>query len=494
MCGIFGILSSRKKVLDKKAFYTLGVNNDSRGGDACGIFIDGLVEYGTSDSNKYFANFYDESVLLKNKVICDVALGHCRKASIGGAKPELAQPCIIKNKKGKIDFAVLHNGTISNYLELAHKYIPEINIAGMSDSQIMTNIFYYAGYDVLTEYVGGGVFVIADYRTKEPTIYMYKGSSKKSSIAKEAEEERPLFYVQSRDSLIFSSISTYLFTLYYKETPFYVPCNKLLKYDKVSNTLLPVKIYDRSNLFQPTSYYNYGYNYNTVQSDYRENWGKECDCNSGVLPFYSSSKKENKEEKEENKSVNNAFEGVSINCCHIDCNLCTLKYELKMYGSSVSKIADGVFHLNKWGNITPSSVEGSIDVYFIEGIMISNKETYMYLAEFARIFGFSLTDLYNYYPEIVTYCSVLPSRNEELHEDTLLYTYDIDNDCYKLVNGNYVIPFKKLTLNVYEGISKLEDINNSDSSSSYDAGFNYLKKLMNKPISEKLKKYVEGNN
>ena len=76
----------------------------------------------------------------------------------------------------------------------------------------------------------------------------------------------------------------------------------------------------------------------------------------------------------------------------------------------------------------------------------------------------------------------------------LLYTYDIDNDCYKLVNGNYVIPFKKLTLNVHEGIGKLEDINNSDSSSSYDVGFNYLKKLMNKPISEKLKKYVEGNN
>ena len=48
MCGIFGIINTKKTKLDKKCFNVLGINNDSRGGDSCGIFIDGEVEYGVN--------------------------------------------------------------------------------------------------------------------------------------------------------------------------------------------------------------------------------------------------------------------------------------------------------------------------------------------------------------------------------------------------------------------------------------------------------------
>jgi asparagine synthetase B (glutamine-hydrolysing) len=46
MCGIFGTISLKSKAFNKRAFCTMGVRNDSRGGDSCGIFIDGNVEYG----------------------------------------------------------------------------------------------------------------------------------------------------------------------------------------------------------------------------------------------------------------------------------------------------------------------------------------------------------------------------------------------------------------------------------------------------------------
>ena len=105
MCGIFGIINKKVSKFDLGAFCTLGVNNDSRGGDSCGIFIDGWVEYGVNNL-KLFKNFMTTSKLLKAIGKCSIALGHCRKASIGSVNVENAQPIIIKNNNN-IDFVLI---------------------------------------------------------------------------------------------------------------------------------------------------------------------------------------------------------------------------------------------------------------------------------------------------------------------------------------------------------------------------------------------------
>ena len=69
MCGLFGIINSEPKTLDRRAFLTLGVINDTRGGDSCGVFIDGQVEYGY-DKLKLFADFWSTSEILKNTSKC----------------------------------------------------------------------------------------------------------------------------------------------------------------------------------------------------------------------------------------------------------------------------------------------------------------------------------------------------------------------------------------------------------------------------------------
>lgn len=94
MCGIFGMISRKTKPFNKRAFCTMGVRNDSRGGDSCGIFIDGLVEYGV-DKKKLFINFFRESPLLAHTTECRIALGHCRKASVGKVSVETAQPVVL---------------------------------------------------------------------------------------------------------------------------------------------------------------------------------------------------------------------------------------------------------------------------------------------------------------------------------------------------------------------------------------------------------------
>lgn len=260
MCGIFGMVSLRPKQFNKRAFFTMGVRNDSRGGDSCGVFIDKSVEYGI-DKQKMFISFFRNSKLLKNTNKCKIALGHCRKASVGEVNLETAQPVVLYNNKNNVDFVLIHNGTIHNYEELAKKYIPEINIKGMTDSQVMARIFYYKGYDCLDEYNGGAVFVIHDYRIDK--TFVFKGASKKTKNSKEQEEERPLFYCFHNGRFVFSSIFETLYAHYYEEDIYTLPVNKLICV--YGNKLILVKEYSREECIQTKSYVTSQYNLYTCE-------------------------------------------------------------------------------------------------------------------------------------------------------------------------------------------------------------------------------------
>ena len=248
MCGIAGIISTKEKPFDYSTFCHLGIDNDSRGGDSCGIFIDGKYEYGIGDT-KLFVNFMSKSQLLNNTETTKIALLHCRKASVGAKTIKEAQPVIICDDKGTPEFVVLHNGTIHNYEELAEKYIPKENIDGLTDSQVMAKIFYSAGYDVLNEYYGGAVFVIVDYRKKTPEVLFFKGASKASSYAA-VSEERPLFYAidEIEEEICFSSILPHLIASRYWVKCASLTPNKLYKF--TGKTLTEVATYSREKVTQ----------------------------------------------------------------------------------------------------------------------------------------------------------------------------------------------------------------------------------------------------
>ncbi len=249
MCGIAGIINKTPRTFDYSAFCTLGIANDSRGGDSCGVFIDGKYEYGV-DKRKFFSTYFPNSDLLYDVEKSSIALLHCRKASVGNISKETAQPVVLTNDKGKVEFVLLHNGTIHNYAELAKKYIPNVDIFGMTDSQVMARIFYYKGYECLDEYNGGAVFTIVDYRNGNPEILLYKGASKKTKYSKEIEEERPLFYCidKVKKELIFSSIGIYLLALRKELKVFSLKSNILCKFTGVS--LVSVQEYKREKCIQ----------------------------------------------------------------------------------------------------------------------------------------------------------------------------------------------------------------------------------------------------
>ena len=243
-------------------FCTLGIANDSRGGDSCGYFIDGHYEYGYKDSDKLFRNFFQGNKFLHNLKTCTIAFGHCRKASVGAINESTAQPVVLTNEEGKVEYVLMHNGTIHNYKELAKKYIPKVDITGMTDSQVMARIFYYTGYESLSEYNGGAVFAIVDYRQENPKIILFKGASKETKWSKSETEERPLYYCIDpvKGELVFSSIAAYLFSLRYKLVTWILTPNIIHEFD--GKDLVEVKEVPRVNVYQKKEViYNQPFNY-----------------------------------------------------------------------------------------------------------------------------------------------------------------------------------------------------------------------------------------
>lgn len=246
MCGLFGIVSSSPRTLDLRAFCTLGVMNDSRGGDSCGISLDGNIEYGFGKESALFIDFMRVSKTLFKRNRIKVALGHCRKASVGGVTLEKAQPVKVFDKDGNLSMIVIHNGTIHNYQDLADRYLPGEDISDLSDSQVMARIFQKGHYSVLKEYRGGGAFVIHDL--KKNTVYLFKGASKSTDYAKEITEERPLFCCYDKDAFIFSSLAYPLVGLYPKNKIYRIPCNTLYKVH--NGRLVKLEVLDRSECLQ----------------------------------------------------------------------------------------------------------------------------------------------------------------------------------------------------------------------------------------------------
>jgi hypothetical protein len=338
MCGLFAIINHHKRLLDKRAFITLGCANDTRGGDACGIMIDGEVERGTKNEDKDFQFWYSKSKLLNKTEKCYVALGHCRKASVGGTAEDKAQPVTIFNDEGKMMFCLIHNGTIHNYKELATKYIPEVDIKDMSDSQVMAQIFYRKGYEVLGEYRGGAAFIIQDYRINK--TYIFRGESLASTVTKTPEAERPLYLVQTGKSVIFSSIYSILQGLYWGFDVYDTPSNVLLECD--GTTIYTVQEYDRTKCYSckhvstSTPKINYSYS-----SDYDDIWD------------YG----------------NYSYKGIG-STVDFDCTTGTY------FDKATKEELHGIHYISDYGYISQYATGYNTPYYFWQGIMISGENAY----------------------------------------------------------------------------------------------------------------------
>lgn len=392
MCGLFGVINFKPKRINKPMLNVLGITNDMRGGDSCGLFIDGDVEYGFGKTAKYI-DFLYESSLLKEKDYARIILGHCRKASVGGVTLDKAQPTVHRNENGDIDFVVIHNGTIRNHDELAKKYIPEVNTFTWSDSQIMTAIFYKCGYDVLQEYTGGSVFVIADYRGEEPKVMVFQGVSKEKTYDTKPKEERPFFYTRLGDSYVFCSVWHYLvpFAPGDEHQCYIVPENTLI--ELTQEEIKPIKKYDRSDKVQDP----YVYKNPTTGT-----------CHTTVTGTHTTTT--NKSTLQLN-TVMSPAPGTMVYDCSTD------KYK---FGN---EIAHGTFSLDITG--IAKVAENVPKYYFWEGVILYNNLCYDFLISVMQKKNMTSNELLAQHPDLVHYLSPYPWHNpKEAYYDMMInYTY-----------------------------------------------------------------------
>lgn len=492
MCGICGIISQKQKVLDKRALCILGVNNDARGGDACGILIDDKVEYGLeSEKKNYFINFFQESELLKSTYKSQLAMVHCRKASVGGKNDNLAQPYCIYDENGKIQFAVLHNGTIKNHEALCKKYLSDIDTKDMNDTQILGNIFYRYGYDVLGEYIGAGVFITVDYRNDFPVIRFFKGGSKEHSYSK-VEEERPLYYVITKQGdIIFSSISAYLWPLYPKETVYILSYNKLFIYDYENSKFIIEKEYDRSAITQQAysyaatngAYYNnsyntyntYGYSYNNHE-EYLERKRKEAE-------------QEKKEREERRKDTSKNKDKQSMIIFNQD-EMLFYQYTVENKNYSSKKLAHGIYKCDLEGNINKEceNKEDTINSYpFWNGLLLYNIECFHYLAEVAKECFKAGMEIEDVYPYLIPYLSAYPCRIEDSINPYMIFspvTPFTSPAKEEMAVGHYDILFHDMGLSIVDGYLELSKIPADE-----QEALNAYKALNNFKLPESIKQY-----
>lgn len=130
MCGIIGVVGNN----NAKNILITGLQKlEYRGYDSAGIFI-------TDDTDNFLVKCPGRvdklDRLAKNIPDGTTGIGHTRWATHGEPNIENAHPHESKSKR----FCLVHNGVIENYLDLKKKYLPNIELKGETDSEILVEL------------------------------------------------------------------------------------------------------------------------------------------------------------------------------------------------------------------------------------------------------------------------------------------------------------------------------------------------------------------
>lgn len=217
-CGIFAWAGSNIKQFDKAKFDILGLYNNSRGGDSCGVTSDGEIYHG-SGVNKHYGEFIVTTGYEKPTKF-PVVFGHTRKSSSGGINANNIHPFGFDGDENAYEFIGVHNGTLHNATEIALTYdveetLYEKNTFGIKsvkrhkiDSEVLLECIHRSkNFKVLSDYIGGAALVFTN--TNEPNvIYAFRGASRfEKHGGPVLMDERPMYYYMvGKNDLYLSSM------------------------------------------------------------------------------------------------------------------------------------------------------------------------------------------------------------------------------------------------------------------------------------------------
>lgn len=367
-CGIFAFVGISSDKFSPVLFNILGVYNDNRGGDSCGVYFNKGTILGIKTEAKYEA-------LVKSKKLhttiklgkYPVAIGHCRKASVGAVSEKNIQPVTVRDesKDNKLLYVHSHNGTITNHKDLAKKYNIQVAL-DESDSVTMSKLIKKVGFDVLGEYEGSAALVM--YFTDEPNVlYAFHGQSKQYTYVT---EERPLHYltIAGKGTYISSEAAPLEFIGNgEKATSF----KYNMVYKLVGDEVIEFKKVERENAVLKKS---------TVSS--HSSARNEEYCSEYWRGYYEGDRKGNKQII----LPSHLKKGITQNICNS-----TLESRINQYSVNSrvryhkgffmigDYLANGEIICDSFGFIRDKSFKSTANIYylyFFYGILIVNKESY----------------------------------------------------------------------------------------------------------------------
>lgn len=116
-CGVFGMISPQTNNVAKTVYYGL-YSLQHRGQESCGIVVN---DDGVFSSHKDIGLVSEvfQPLALESLGQGNMAIGHVRYSTTGGATRNNCQPIQVNHQKGKM--AIAHNGNLSNAFELRNE-------------------------------------------------------------------------------------------------------------------------------------------------------------------------------------------------------------------------------------------------------------------------------------------------------------------------------------------------------------------------------------
>lgn len=370
MCGLFGFCGSKKPNIPK--IKMLGMYNLSRGRDSCGIFIDNNIIKGTG-LLKEWTDFIENTIIPVPKEN-NVVIAHTRSSTRGANTDDNAHPFLINDR-----FVGAHNGTIHNIDDLCLKYGLKANDYPV-DSQALLTLIEQEGFQVLNEYKGYAALAFT-WPDDPNTLYLYHGRAKTYKTATDATEERPLYYMETKEGIYFSSLKDSLESLRQSDTenPVELPHNVVfqIKSGKFTDVRFDVDRGDCNiNVYSSNSNCSVG-NASRASNNHtpKKTWSTGGSSAAGTSNGAASSSPSFHEPLVQRETlpgrVKNAKEGDNF-----------IYFHRGRYYAFPRTLCNGQILVLDKGYITEDSANTQAEVlYFWEGIFLDSKNAYMDLLE-----------------------------------------------------------------------------------------------------------------
>lgn len=397
-CGIWGFYGKDSKGFSWDKFNMLGVFNDSRGGDACGISTPEFYMHNNTNKKSYIN--LAPAIVENIDAIGDtrIIFGHTRKASAGYSSKTghlgYTQPLVRVSEEYYVTDMFCHNGTIYELEKLAKKSGVDFdnsifkygdNKLKFNDSQLLFDAIIRKDYEFLERYIGGAAFSYYDSENDE--LILFSGSSRDREYSQFVSNERPLYILEKDDHIWFSSMENSLELINDGSGEiFHIEENTLIIFK--NGVYVDSTTVNRSNAWQSNSQYgSYGSYYGHGYNEYYDNpgWddtyiptGRSNVVNTVVNTVVKKNKSKTTKPKDSNKLnfSKNILESETIPGSKTDY---TMKFARGRFWFR-QNLAQGIFHITKFGIISDKPVKSEKDYdcttpyYFYQGVWILNHE------------------------------------------------------------------------------------------------------------------------